>query len=307
MRALEQRDVEFFRDNGYVVVHDAVPPALCRPAVEALWAFLEMDPDDPESWYRFPARPGVTSVEMYHHQALWDIRQCPRVYDAFADVLGQERLWVSIDRVSFKPPLHPRHPDWDFKGFIHWDGALADLSARTMVHVQGVLCLTDTGADMGGFQCVPGQHRRLKRRLRVERCRSRLRCWLGRPEPPAPDPPNPDPLSPASLVRAAWYSGYRETAVKRFSNEAGDLIIWDQRLPHGNGRNVSGRPRLGLYITMNHAQEYYPAFRETRLRTWRERTTPGDPRAWEQQHCEPAALTDLGRRLLGLDSWKRPA
>ncbi|GIT28684.1 MAG: hypothetical protein Ct9H300mP1_07300 [Planctomycetaceae bacterium] len=30
---------------------------------------------------------------------------------------------------------------------------------------------------------------------------------------------------------------------------------------------------------------------------------PGDPRDWEQQHGTTAALSPLGRRLLGLDSW----
>ena len=30
---------------------------------------------------------------------------------------------------------------------------------------------------------------------------------------------------------------------------------------------------------------------------------PGDPREWEHQHGTTAALSPLGRKLLGLDSW----
>src|SRR5262245_54514981 len=127
MRILTEPALAFFHDNGYLVVPDAGPPAQCRAAVEAIWAFLEMDPDDPADWYRYPASPAVTSIEMYHHQAFWDVRQFPRVYDAFVDILGEERLWVSIDRASFKPPLHSRHPEYDVKGFIHWDGDPAEL------------------------------------------------------------------------------------------------------------------------------------------------------------------------------------
>jgi hypothetical protein len=313
MRALEERDLLFFRDHGYVVVHDAVPPALCRAAAEALWAFLEMDPDDPDGWYRYPARPGVTTVEMYHHQALWDIRQFPRVYDVFVDILGEERLWVSIDRASFKPPRHRRHPEYDFKGFIHWDGDPAVLSTLRVLVLQGVLCLTDTDERMGGFQCVPGHHRRLEEWL-ASRAGAASgwsgpgRRWLRRmldPSGGASQRARPDPLSAESLTRAAWLSGYPAAAVTRFSSSAGDLIIWDQRLPHGNGRNVSGRPRLGQYVTMFPAREDDGALRDARIRMWRERTAPldGDPRAWERDHCEPATLTDLGRRLLGLDAW----
>ena len=47
--------------------------------------------------------------------------------------------------------------------------------------------------------------------------------------------------------------------------------------------------------------------REERIRMWRERRgptarwAPGDPRHWEAEHCAPAELTPLGRRLLGVD------
>lgn len=30
---------------------------------------------------------------------------------------------------------------------------------------------------------------------------------------------------------------------------------------------------------------------------------PGDLRDWERRHQTPAALTPLGRKLLGVDSW----
>jgi hypothetical protein len=44
------------------------------------------------------------------------------------------------------------------------------------------------------------------------------------------------------------------------------------------------------------------------VETWRNRTgtsdVPQDPRGWEAKaSAEPAALTDLGRKLLGLDPW----
>ena len=152
MPVLTEDDHAFFERNGYVVVHNAAPQGNLDAVIAALWSFLEMDPEDPEDWYREPLRPNGM-VEMYQHQALWNNRQYPRVYEAFAELLGTPRLWVSIDRACLKPPRHPAHPEYDNKGFIHWD---ADTSRLPMpLGLQGVLCLAGTDVDQGGFQCVP--------------------------------------------------------------------------------------------------------------------------------------------------------
>ena len=51
------------------------------------------------------------------------------------------------------------------------------------------------------------------------------------------------------------------------------------------------------------------AERDDRVMRWRERRSPeagwapGDPRGWEQKHGKTATLTELGKKLLGLESW----
>src|SRR5260370_41938600 len=50
-----------------------------------------------------------------------DVRQHPAVYRIFRDLHRTDELWVSIDRVAFKPPVRPGQPDYDPPGFIHWD------------------------------------------------------------------------------------------------------------------------------------------------------------------------------------------
>src|SRR5205823_4236664 len=112
-------DHAFFARNGYVVVHNAVTQADLDGVIDAIWAFLGMDRNNPEDWYHEPARTNGM-VEMYQHQALWNTRQNPRIHQAFAEILGTHKLWVSIDRACFKPPRHPGHPEYDNKGFIHW-------------------------------------------------------------------------------------------------------------------------------------------------------------------------------------------
>lgn len=112
-----------FRDeNGYVMVPNAVPREHLDAAVAAIWEFPEMDPDDPDTWYGYRPRgdgfwrspiSSVGIVEFYHHQALWDIRQHPRIYQIFAELLGERRLWVTYDRVNLLPPARDDLPQWD--------------------------------------------------------------------------------------------------------------------------------------------------------------------------------------------------
>ncbi|HLK59490.1 MAG TPA: phytanoyl-CoA dioxygenase family protein [Chthonomonadaceae bacterium] len=284
MPVLSPEDHAFFQENGYVVVHNAVPQENLDAVINAIWEFLGMDRNNPEDWYREPLRTNGM-VEMYQHQALWNNRQYPRLYQAFMEILGTERLWVSIDRVCMKPPRHPAHPEFDNKGFIHWDADTAKLPIP--LSVQGVLYLADTDRDQGGFQCVPALFRQFD-------------SWL-KTQPPDRNPYNPD------------LTGFE---IEPIPGKAGDLVIWSRLLAHGNGHNVSSRPRLAQYISMFEANpqtseaDGWGGDREARIRQWQDRQppdarwAPGDPRHWEQLHSKTAELTPLGRKLLGLDSWE---
>ena len=127
MPVLSAADIDFWEENGYVVVHDAVPPENCKAAERAIWDFLEMDTDDPATWYPDPPRRGIM-VEIYQHQALWSNRQYPRIHQAFSEIWDTEKLWVSFDRGSLNPP---ERPDYKFPGpYLHWDMSL-DMPVRS--------------------------------------------------------------------------------------------------------------------------------------------------------------------------------
>jgi hypothetical protein len=279
MPVLSQSDLAFWEDNGYVIVPKAVPQENLDAVIDLIHEFQGTSPDDPASWDRVPVGWGGDAIrskggmlEVYQHQALWNNRQYPRVHAAFAEILGTEKLWVSIDRANFNVP------DPDYQGFIHWDW---DSTERPIpLRVQGVLSLSDTSDDQGGFQCVPGIHKNLD-------------AWAST-QPADRDPRKPD-LS--------------NLTVKQIETKAGDLIIWHVALAHGNGQNRSDRPRMAQYITMFPARDDETE-RQERIRMWRERLQPqnhsafpGDPRRWEEQN-QPAVLTELGEKLLGLKSWE---
>ena len=278
---LSAEDRAFFDEQGYVVIPNAVPPQNLEAAKRAIYDFLDVDPQDPATWYRDPVQPGG-NVEMHQHPAFWDNRQHPRLYQAFAEVLGTERLWVSLDRGAFRPPQRPDRPRYRSSLVAHWDLPIEKIDTLPF-GVQGVLALADTPAEVGGFVCVPGFHK-----VAAQWVKSR----------PGQDGTVPD--------LSVLPSGYELAAVPM---KAGDLLIWDRLLLHGNGYNVSEVPRLAQYITMFPAPEgqEWERRRHERIALWRERRAPagfpGDPRGWEQAHCPIAELTPLGRRLLGSDPW----
>jgi hypothetical protein len=213
---LEQED--FWHKNGYIVVPDAVPQSLLKAVVGSIERFLGKDLSDPADWYKEPMYPGGI-INMNQHQSMWETRQHPRLHQAFAQIWGTEKLRVSVDRTNMNPPSGTQ---WDQEGTIHWD---MDSTVKPVpFKVQGVLCLSDTAADQGGFCCVPGFHRTLEE-------------W-SQNQPPDRPPTTPDTTG---------------MDIRHIAAKAGDLIIWHSALPHGNSRNRTQQPRLCQYITMSPA------------------------------------------------------
>ena len=97
-----------------------------------------------------PTPPDV--VPIHQSQAIWDNRSLPRVHAAFAELLGTEKLWVSMDRTAFVPPARGK---FDREHSIHWDDKPRTRLDDPTIRVQGMLYLTDTAEEQGAFECVP--------------------------------------------------------------------------------------------------------------------------------------------------------
>jgi hypothetical protein len=154
LRVLSEEDWAFWKHNGYVVVKNAVPKEMAQRTADFLWEFEEKDPNDQGTWYTQPRAEMMMKeltntgmVEVYNHQRLWDNRQWPRVYDAFVDIWGSEKLWVTIDRANLNFPIRP---GFEYKAFIHWD---YDPETKP-VQVQGVLALADQTDENMGPSCT---------------------------------------------------------------------------------------------------------------------------------------------------------
>ncbi|WP_327348320.1 phytanoyl-CoA dioxygenase family protein [Streptomyces europaeiscabiei] len=279
LRVLTPADWAQWTEQGYVIVRQAVAPETVAALTDGLRSFLDMRPDDPSTWMsphtgndRLPGHSGL--VEMYNHQAQWDVRQTPRVYEAFADIWDLDELWVTIDFANVNPPNRGERA---FGGFVHWD---VDTATDPLpVSCQAVLSLTAGDEDIGGFQCVPEIFAEWQK-------------WVSR------QPADRDPFTPD-------ITGYSITTP---GVAPGDLIIFNSLLPHGVHPNVSERRvRMAQYLTMAPAWEENAELREARVRFWRDRVPPHPPeggvRKEESELYGSARLTELGERLLGLRGW----
>ncbi len=282
---LTEADHAFFESQGYLKIPGLVPRENCHAVIDMLYEFLGFNRQDPTDWYREPLRRGGM-IEVYQHQALWNTRQHPRVHQAFSELLGTEKLLVSFDRANFNPPVHPERPEYEHKGMLHWDIDPARAGAAPR-GVQGVLYLGDTPEERGGFCCVPGHHKLIERWARTgER---------------VPGIPKEGGRTPADKT---------EIEVVPITGEAGDFVIWNNRLLHGNGQNVSKKPRLAQYITLWPADRATPEILADRVMRWERRRppeadwAPGDSRRWEELYGTTATLTELGEKLLGKTRWE---
>jgi ectoine hydroxylase-related dioxygenase (phytanoyl-CoA dioxygenase family) len=284
LRILSEDDWNFWIHNGYIVIKNAVPKEQAEASARFLWEFEEKVPNDPSTWYTAPRAEiqmkelaGTGMVEVYNNQYLWNNRQTPKIHQAFADIWGTEKLWVTIDRANLNFPMKPGH---EYKGFIHWD---YDPETRPQ-NVQGVLALADqTDEEMGGFQCIPELYRTYD-------------TWK------LTQPADRDRFQPD-------ISMFQDQIVK-VPLEKGDLLIFNSTQPHGIRPNSSkDKVRIAQYISMMPAEEDNQELVEWRISSWKNRIAPegyafpGDPRNWEQKKYGVAELSALGQKLLGLQKW----
>jgi hypothetical protein len=213
--ALAPDELAFFGEHGYVVLRGAVTREAARAAEDAIWSHLQMDRDDPQTWYRGSHGHSIW-VPLIRDPALDANRASPRIAAAFAQLWKRSDLWPTVDQSGFNPP---ETPDWRFPGpHLHWDVSLA---LPIPFGLQGILYLVDTAADQGAFTCVPGFHRRIE-------------SWIGG-LPPGADP------------RREILGNKESVAVEA---TAGDMIIWQHALPHGASPNRATRPRIVQYISL---------------------------------------------------------
>jgi hypothetical protein len=251
--------------DGFTRVADVLPTDFADNLLKVLKDVSPIDYADPATWYRLPdSYPGI--IPSHHHQCQWDIRQHPRLHQVFSELWDTPVLWITMDRIGFVPPLRPS----DIDGCsLHWD-----LDPRGDATYQAIVYLTDVDSDRAPFSAAPQVFHHLEE-------------WLAR---------MPEKLD----FSCADFS--REATVPVLGR-AGDLVIWNSKLPHGPGANRSSSPRVMQAVTM-----FPPSkaawTRDEQIGWWRTKRAPpwwrDVPGQVDPEPGAPAALTELGQALIGL-------
>lgn len=253
---------------GFTRIEGVIPTDCTNAVLTALKHVSPIDYHDPATWYRLPeSYPGI--IPSHHHQSQWDIRQDLRLHQVFSELWRTPALWVTMDRIGFIPPLRPGDPE---TCEIHWD-----MDPRGPLTYQAIVYLTDATVERAPFCTVPKVFQDLD-------------AWL------AKQPQNIE-------FSSADFSGEPTVPVP---GKAGDLIIWNSKLPHGPGPNRATTPRVMQAVTMFPASNVSWT-REQQVGWWRTKRAPpwwrDVPGQVDPEPGEPALLTEHGQRLIGLRQW----
>ncbi|MBK8204299.1 MAG: phytanoyl-CoA dioxygenase family protein [Bdellovibrionales bacterium] len=200
--------VRFFRDNGYVVV-DHVSQTENRDAVVEL-----MD----KVAEAVPQARRLGFMDLYHDDALAQMRQNQSLYQVFADIFGREELWVVFDRVMYwnsnegEKPLPP-HVDQN------------PIQHPGFFNVQAMLALRDMNEGTGTLALVPKSHL----------CFQEYSQWTK---------PN------AGFVE---YQGTEALPFVALRLREGQIVIWDSRTTHSRFRGDPSGTRYAALLTFTPA------------------------------------------------------
>ena len=210
-----KEDLAFWEKNGFVIIREAIPEKDCIATQKAIQDFLGVKPGDKSTWYLQHEQKKGLMLNFSDHETLNKNRQSLKIRKAYEQLYKSKDIYKTIDKVSFSPP---ETSNFHFMGNgLHWD---VSLKTPIPFALQGLLYLTDCGPDDGAFHCVPGFH-------------NQLETWLEQLS--ADENPRDKALATLNPVPVAA--------------NAGDFIIWDNRLPHCATPNHGKLPRMVQYLT----------------------------------------------------------
>jgi len=223
-------EVEFFKQNGYVILRSAIAPVVIDTWRRAFWEMIEADPDDRSSWRKKPyVAEGFTLPEAAQ------FRNQPAVSEAVAQ-LGGGRF-----RGDSGPPL------------VHWPNGSNAWSPTQWGHVDGyppsfwfpfMLAATAYAYDVesmgGAFTYWPQSHLTTHKR------------FLANPE-----------MIDGKWSREPdfdWSSRNEFTQLaplpsREFTARAGDVILWHSFLVHTGSANIRNWPRVGMFARFWHEDQ----------------------------------------------------
>ncbi len=221
---ISQRDVEQYRETGYLVVPDVLEPDLLARVSKALDDLVadaaavsaHTDVYDLEPGHT-PQAPKVRRIKLPHSHTpvFWELAQYPRLVSILDKLLGPSGVRLHGSKINLKSPHYGSPVEW------HQDWAFYPHTNDDLLAV-GVM-LDDAFIENGPLQVVPGSHKGP--------------VW--------------DHHDPKGYFCGAMDPLRREVDFESavpLMGRAGSMSFHHVRLVHGSAQNVSDKPRrLLLY------------------------------------------------------------
>lgn len=214
---LTEAQRQSWQKQGYLKISDLVAPELCDAVAELICDTMEVDLSRPETWYNPHAGWHGLMLQLYQHESIQAIRTHPAVKQVFAELYGTTHLIARTEKVSFNPP---ETDTWKFAhGKLHWD---IDFNTGELFYIQGLIYLNDVPENRGPLQLVPGFQHRFEDFMKTWPDFQRAHEEMQRLVKPVPVP-----------------------------GKKGDIVLWQQTLPHAASANHSTVPRFVQYLSFS--------------------------------------------------------
>lgn len=227
---LREEQREFYKENGYLLVEDAVTPGQLARLREITHRFIEASREVAESNDVYdldaghgPESPRLTRIKVPHRQDpyFWDVLRNSRMTETLTDILGPDTT-IMTSKLNTKAPGGGRavewHQDWAF--YPHTNDDLLALG----------LMLEDVTLENGPLMVIPGSHRGPV----LSHHANGVFCGAINPDDPLFDP---------------------EQAVT-LTGKAGSMTVHHVRILHGSAPNLSDRMRMILFYEVAKADAW---------------------------------------------------
>lgn len=271
--AISQEEVDRFWSDGYLVIRGALIRQEADHFAELIRSLIPPDLRIPEHWQAYDGRfkpflaPGRQTFDSPDFIPLF---QNERVYAVMAHLMQSPQLLVRDGSLAITMRNDTAHAS-ELSQKVHLDPAVPEdvddfLFTPEEVEIGGCFYFTDVEPRGGGIHVVPGGHHLVEQEARSV---------------------------PAGRQLYDKWRDITHLETVEVTGSAGDFILMHHLMPHAASHNRNSSTRVAQFL--RYSRTDHP---------WGMGQRPGDrPGADGFDEAQIAAMTPLGRKLLGVDSW----
>ncbi len=223
--ALTNEQIQFFKNNGFLILHGLIEPAVVEVWQEAIWSHLGTDPNDQSTWKRDYVVEGLQLPDGTN------LNQQARV-KRIVEQLGDGAFAGGGGAPLIKWPEPEKAEEWSLPDDGHVDGYGPGGWSPFMLGATAYVF--DVEHQGGGFTYWPKSH---------------FSAWRYLLD-------NPETVDGSFRDREGftwlWFLDDEAEGPCEFAGKAGDVVLWHSYLFHTGSMNVRERPRIAFFGRWSH-------------------------------------------------------